>query len=215
MQKIKHRHTADCVVGGFRYLEGEKGDWIPVAGTLRCRRAFESRWLHIKVFMRATDGPSPTLLAEHEGGTGVQWTCAPGGPSRRNGGKSKEWIPLKPDLVVEVAYNHFTSDRFRHGTQFLRWRPDKKAAKCTIDQIDRRKSSALNLLGKCDLWLITATGTGAAQSASTFGTRAYVRPAMWQTSIVPMALSAPAGMRPAGSRLRLEQCLSLRIRRGN
>ncbi len=62
---------------------------------------------------------------------------APGGPSRWATERSAEWQPLAPKLVVEVQYDHFTGGRFRHGTKFLRWRPDKKPAQCKFDQVER------------------------------------------------------------------------------
>ena len=75
---------------------------------------------------------------------------APGGPSRWSNRRSDEWKPLEPKLVVEVEYDHFTGGRFRHGTQFLRWRPDKAARRCTMDQVDRGTGSTLKLLGLGD-----------------------------------------------------------------
>jgi ATP-dependent DNA ligase len=63
-----------------------------------------------------------------------------GGPSRSATHRSAEWVPLKPRLVVEVCYDHFTGERFRHGTRLLRWRPDKAAKQCTIDQVRKKRS---------------------------------------------------------------------------
>ena len=60
---------------------------------------------------------------------------APGGPSRWSTERSGEWEPLAPKLVAEVRYDHISGDRFRHGTKFLRWRPDKKPRACTMDQL--------------------------------------------------------------------------------
>ena len=57
-----------------------------------------------------------------------------------------EWQPLEPKLVVEVQFDHFTGGRFRHGTKFLRWRPDKAPRACTMDQVKRENKSALALL---------------------------------------------------------------------
>ena len=71
---------------------------------------------------------------------------APGGPSRWATERSGEWEPLDPVLVVEVAYDHFTGGRFRHGTKFIRWRPDKAPRQCTMDQIDQSGGRALRLL---------------------------------------------------------------------
>jgi ATP-dependent DNA ligase len=61
----------------------------------------------------------------------------PGGPSRWSTKKTSEWEPLQTKLVVEVQFDHFTGGRFRHGTKFLRWRPDKKPKQCTFNQIQR------------------------------------------------------------------------------
>ena len=60
---------------------------------------------------------------------------APGGPSRWAQGRSTEWEPLRPVLVCGVRYDHFSGGRFRHGTKFLRWRPEKKPAQCTFEQV--------------------------------------------------------------------------------
>jgi ATP-dependent DNA ligase len=70
-------------------------------------------------------------LVEPPGFTGR----APGGPSRWSTERSAQWEPLKPELVVEVEFDHFTGERFRHGTKFLRWRPDKAPRQCTIEQV--------------------------------------------------------------------------------
>jgi ATP-dependent DNA ligase len=70
----------------------------------------------------------------------------PGGPSRWSTKRSSEWQPLKPKLVVEVCYDHFNEGRFRHGTRFLRWRPDKAPKQCTLDQVKQKKAILLALL---------------------------------------------------------------------
>ena len=61
---------------------------------------------------------------------------APGGPSRWSTERSAEWQPLKPELVVDVRYDHISGDRFRHGTKLVRWRPDKAPRQCTFEQLD-------------------------------------------------------------------------------
>jgi ATP-dependent DNA ligase len=73
-------------------------------------------------------------LEKIAGGSGFTGN-APGGPSRWNGGKSAEWQPLRPKLVVEVMFDHASEGRFRHGTRLLRWRPDKAPHQCTMDQL--------------------------------------------------------------------------------
>src|SRR5213078_4537454 len=60
---------------------------------------------------------------------------APGGPSRWSTKRSTEWQPLKTKLVCEVQYDHFSGGRFRHGTKFLRWRPEKNPKQCTFEQV--------------------------------------------------------------------------------
>jgi ATP-dependent DNA ligase len=62
---------------------------------------------------------------------------APGGPSRWSTERSGDWQPLKPELVVEVKYDHVSDERFRHGTKFLRWRPDKSPRQCTMEQLGK------------------------------------------------------------------------------
>ncbi|MFL5515813.1 MAG: ATP-dependent DNA ligase, partial [Gemmatimonadales bacterium] len=70
-------------------------------------------------------------LVEPPGFTGR----APGGPSRWSTERSAEWQPLRPELVVEVGYDHVSGERFRHGTRFLRWRPDKAPRQCRMSQL--------------------------------------------------------------------------------
>src|SRR5262245_65216334 len=73
---------------------------------------------------------------------------APGGPSRWSTERSGEWQPLKPKLVVEVCYDHFSGDRFRHGTRLVRWRPDKAPRQCTLDQVKQKKANLMALLNQ-------------------------------------------------------------------
>ena len=144
MEKIKKLRTADCVVGGFRYLEQE-----PLVGSLLLglyNTAGELDHVGFTSSISAEARPSLTRklekLIKPPGFTGK----APGGPSRWSNKRSTEWQPLGPTLVAEVQFDHFTGGRFRHGTKFLRWRPDKKPAECTIKQVEREHRSALNLL---------------------------------------------------------------------
>jgi ATP-dependent DNA ligase len=96
--------------------------------------------------IHAEDRPSLTkkleTLIKPPGFTGK----APGGLSRWSTEHSMEWQPLDNKLVVEVEFDHFAGGRFRHGTKFLRWRPDKDPADCTMDQVKRENRSALTLL---------------------------------------------------------------------
>lgn len=133
MVKIKRIRTADCVVGGFRYAE--KGDQV---GSLLLGLYNQGGLLdHVGFTSSFSSGQRKELKAIVEplmgppGFTGK----APGGPSRWSTRRSMEWQPLQPKLVCEVRYDHFSGGRFRHGTKFLRWRPDKKARDCTFAQV--------------------------------------------------------------------------------
>jgi ATP-dependent DNA ligase len=147
MLKIKNLRTADCVVGGFRY--GSTG--TRQVGSLLLGLYDSDGLLHHVGFtssLPARDKAELThkleALVEPPGFTGK----APGGPSRWSRRKSSEWQPLRPVLVVEVQYDHFSGGRFRHGTRLLRWRPDKKPAQCTLQQVEREARSPLDLLTK-------------------------------------------------------------------
>jgi ATP-dependent DNA ligase len=144
MQKIKNYRSADCVVGGFRYNEGK-----PVVGSLLLGLYDRKGVLNHVGFtstIRREDKPALTKklqkLVAPPGFTGN----APGGPSRWSNKRSGEWQPLKPELVVEVCYDHFAGDRFRHGTKLLRWRPDKSPRQCTMEQLKHKKTDLMQLL---------------------------------------------------------------------
>jgi len=133
MVKVKRQRTADCVVGGFRYAS--KGGKV---GSLLLGLYDDEGLLNHVGFtssMPAAERADMTAklkrLVEPPGFTGR----APGGPSRWSTERSSEWEPLRPELVVEVAYDHVSGGRFRHGTRFLRWRPDKAPAQCTQAQL--------------------------------------------------------------------------------
>jgi ATP-dependent DNA ligase len=134
MLKVKQRRSADCVVGGFRYASGstEIGSLLlglyDEAGLLD-HVGFTSA---IPAEERTSLKPRLEALIEPPGFTGK----APGGPSRWSTDRSADWYPLRPELVVEVRYDQVTGDRFRHGTRFLRWRPDKAPRQCTMDQLE-------------------------------------------------------------------------------
>ena len=133
MVKVKRQRTADCVVGGFRYAS--RGREV---GSLLLGLYDADGLLHHVGFCSSFDATVRTgmlqkleALIEPPGFTGK----APGGPSRWSTERSAEWKPLAPKLVVEVGYDHVSGGRFRHGTKFLRWRPDKAARQCGIEQI--------------------------------------------------------------------------------
>jgi ATP-dependent DNA ligase len=145
MQKIKNYRSADCVVGGFRYNEGKN-----VVGSLLLGLYDDDGLLHHIGFtssIPAKDKPALTRKLEKliapPGFTGNK----PGGPSRWSTERSTEWQPLKPKLVVEVCYDHFSGGRFRHGTRLMRWRPDKAPEQCTMDQVRQKKGNLMKLLG--------------------------------------------------------------------
>jgi ATP-dependent DNA ligase len=133
MIKVKQQRTADCVVGGFRYAAGK-----PEVGSLLLGLYDTDGLLHHVGFTSAIPAKErPVLtkklekLVQPPGFTGN----APGGPSRWSNERSGRWEPLKPVLVVEVRYDQVTGRRFRHGTGFLRCRPDKDPKQCTFDQL--------------------------------------------------------------------------------
>lgn len=146
MQKIKLLRTADCVVGGFRYATGKK-----VVGSLLLGLYDDAGVLHHVGFtsgLKAAEKPALTAKLEKlKGGSGFTGR-APGGPSRWSTERSGEWEPLKPVLVAEVGFDHVSGGRFRHGTRFLRWRPDKNPEECTLEQMENKAAkSPLALMG--------------------------------------------------------------------
>ncbi len=137
MIKIKHRRTADCVVGGFR--EHKDGGKI---GSLLLGLFDDNGDLHfighcsgfgdadrVAIFERFQE-----LIADDSFGDQAR---APGGQSRWSADKDLSWTPVQPGVVVEVSYDQLEGDRFRHATRFHRWRPDKDPEQCTMDQLER------------------------------------------------------------------------------
>jgi len=133
MIKVKQQRTADCVVGGFRYAEKKR----EVASLLLGLYDHAGLLHHVGFTSAIPAKERPKLTRDLQkliappGFTG----SAPGGPSRWNTERTTRWEPLKPELVVEVRYDQVTSRRFRHGTGFVRWRPDKDPKQCTFDQL--------------------------------------------------------------------------------
>lgn len=132
MVKVKRTRSADCVVGGFRYAADG-----PLVGSLLLGLYDDAGRLNHVGFtsgLAAADKPALTRQLEAlrgEGFTGDR----PGGPSRWSTERSAAWVPLKPELVVEVSFDHVTGGRFRHGTRLIRFRPDKAPTQCRMDQI--------------------------------------------------------------------------------
>ena len=133
MVKVKERRTADCVVGGFRYAAK-----VREVGSLLLGLYDDAGLLnHVGFTSSIAARERPAWTAELEaleqppGFTGN----SPGGPSRWATERSTEWVPLKPEIVVEVLYDQVTGSRFRHGTKLLRRRPDKSPEQCTMEQL--------------------------------------------------------------------------------
>jgi ATP-dependent DNA ligase len=153
MLKIKHQRTADCVVAGFRWHKNGPGSHV---GSLLLGLFDDEGTLHhVGVTSSFTWDKRAALVAEleplrkdalegHPWGEWADWAAAaeaagqrlPGATSRWNRGKDLSWEPLRAERVAEVAYDHLQGDRFRHGTTFKRWRPDKPPADCRYDQLE-------------------------------------------------------------------------------
>jgi ATP-dependent DNA ligase len=148
MLKVKHERDCDCVVAGFRWHKNGPGTLLgslllglyDASGALQhvgvCASFTEPKRRELIEFL----APYRTeALANHPW---AAWAAAsaegrmPGGQSRWSAGKDLSWEPLRPELVVEVAYEHMQGDRFRHMAQFRRWRPDRAPATCTYAQLE-------------------------------------------------------------------------------
>jgi ATP-dependent DNA ligase len=153
MLKIKHERDCDCVVAGFRWHK--KGDRRLVgslllglfddSGSLQhvgvCASFSNAKRLELAEFLKPyrQDAPAnhpwkPWAEADATPADGPK--RMPGGQSRWSQGKDLSWEPLRPELVVEVAYDHMQGNRFRHTAQFRRWRTDKKPSDCTYAQLE-------------------------------------------------------------------------------
>lgn len=147
MRKIKHERTADCVVAGYRVhkndeqavgslllgLYDDQGRLASVGVTSSFPMA-RRRELFAELQPLVTDGDHPWTEAAQAAGSRTPRAAE---ASRWNAGKDLSFTPLRPERVVEVKYDHMEGPRFRHTTQFVRWRPDRDAESCTYDQLDR------------------------------------------------------------------------------
>jgi ATP-dependent DNA ligase len=133
MIKVKRLRTADCVVGGFRYESHSR----EVGSLLLGLYDDGGRLDHVGFTSTIPNSERHALTRRLEGLRAPPGFTgrAPGGPSRWSTERSGEWEPLRPELVVEVRFDHVTGDRFRHGTRLLRWRSDKPPRQCTMEQI--------------------------------------------------------------------------------
>jgi ATP-dependent DNA ligase len=149
MLKVKHERTADCVVAGYRWHKSG-----PVVGSLllglfdeqeRLQHVGVSASFPMKRRQELVGELAPYAIDDLDGHPWAAWAEAeahgasrlPGAVSRWNASKNLSWVPLRPELVVEVAYDHMEGTRFRHTAQFRRWRPDREPASCTYEQLDR------------------------------------------------------------------------------
>ncbi len=148
MLKVKHERDCDCVVAGFRWHkkgDGSVGSLLlglyDDSGALQhvgvCASFSNEKRLELAEFLA---GYRKDALVNHPWKQWVQQEQIgqrlPGGQSRWSQGKDLSWEPLRPELVVEVAYDHMQGSRFRHIAQFRRWRPDKSPRDCTYEQLE-------------------------------------------------------------------------------
>ena len=153
MMKVKHQRTADCVVAGFRWHKNGPGTHVGSLllglhdgdGTLHHVGVTSSfSWDRRAALVEELEPLRRDALDGHPWSGWADWAAeaeaagqrVPGATSRWNRGKDLSWEPLRPERVVEVAYDHLQGSRFRHGTTFVRWRPDKPPAACRYDQLE-------------------------------------------------------------------------------
>ncbi len=153
MLKVKHERDCDCVVAGFRWHK--KGERTAVGSLLLGLFDHGGSLQHVGVCASFTDKKRHELVeylapyrqdalathpwkhwAERVSANGESAHRIPGAQSRWSHGKDLSWEPLRPELVVQVAYDHMQGSRFRHTAQFRRWRTDKKPSDCTYAQLE-------------------------------------------------------------------------------
>jgi ATP-dependent DNA ligase len=151
MLKVKHERECDCVVAGFRWHKGGKG--TAIGSLLLGLYDDDGELQHVGVCASFPMAKRQELVKflepyRRDALAGHPWKAwaspdedetvqrRPGAMSRWSQGKDLSWEPLRPELVVEVAYDHMQGDRFRHTAQFRRWRPDKKPRDCTYEQLE-------------------------------------------------------------------------------
>lgn len=147
MVKIKRERTADCVIGGFRLVPGERAVASLLLGLYDPHGALH----HVGVIAAFTKARRAALVDELlpylTGLTGHPWEHGfltgggrlghlPGAAGRWTPADSRDWLPLRPELVCEIAYDSWEGDRFRHAARFRRWRPDRDAGTCTLAQME-------------------------------------------------------------------------------
>ncbi|MGI8900166.1 MAG: ATP-dependent DNA ligase, partial [Nocardioides sp.] len=150
MLKIKHERTADVVLAGYRLHKTSKPEEPLLGSLLLGLYDGDGRLQHVGVSAAFPVARRAELIAELEplvvgpaDHPWAEWAAAegasgrmPGAQSRWNAGKDLSWVPLDPVLVAEVGYDHMEGTRFRHTTQFKRWRPDRSPESCTYEQLE-------------------------------------------------------------------------------
>jgi ATP-dependent DNA ligase len=136
--KLKHRRTADCVLGGFRWAKDNKGVGSLLLG-LYDQHGVLQHVGHTSSFKAKEKLELVQILQpylDESGEASFGYGRTPGAPSRWSAGKDLSWQSLRPQLVCEVSYDHMQGDRFRHAATFQRWRPDKPPEACGYDQLE-------------------------------------------------------------------------------
>ncbi len=133
--KVKHHRTADCVIVGFRRSEKREGEVATVLlGLYDAKKKLEfvghCSGFPAPVRKQLKELLPPLIEPGHISGERV-----PGGQSRWTRGKELDWVPVRPELVCEIRYDKLERNRFRHGTRFLRFRPDKNPEQCTWREV--------------------------------------------------------------------------------
>ena len=148
MFKVKHARTADCVVAGFRWHKSGDvlgslllGLWTDDGRLQHVGVAASFPMARRKAFVEELAPLRADDLSQHPWGDWADQSAhegrrMPGAVSRWNASKDLSFVPLRPELVVEVGYDHMEGDRFRHTAQFKRWRPDRDPATCTYAQLE-------------------------------------------------------------------------------
>jgi ATP-dependent DNA ligase len=153
MFKIKHERTADCVLAGFRWHKTSTAEQ-PLLGSMLLGLYDDGHLQHVGVIgafpaaRRAAliNELEPLLLVEGEDHPWREWANAeahtggrrlPGAVSRWNATKDLSFVPLRPERVVEVKYEHMEGNRFRHLAHFVRWRSDRDPRSCTYEQLEQ------------------------------------------------------------------------------
>ena len=153
MLKVKHERECACVVAGFRWHKGGEGravgslllglydddgslEHVGVCASFTDVKRRELVTVLAPYRVNALDGHPWREWAEHQPAGDSAPQRRPGAASRWSQGKDLSWEPLRPELVVQVAYDHMQGSRFRHTAQFRRWRDDKKPSDCTFEQLE-------------------------------------------------------------------------------